>query len=146
MTHIWQNYEWCRANSPFIICTSIKCTPGGDHRDKSMFDNITSSNGNIFRVTGPLCGEFTGHQKPVTRRFDVFVDLRLNARLSEQLRRDLRRRGTYYDVTVMNASDRKSVSIPLNYEKVLNLPVFKKLLFSQWIDSLWVLTISEAMW
>ena len=83
-----------------------------------MFDNITSSNGKIFRVTGPLCGEFTGHQKPVTRRFDVFVDLRLNARLSKQLRRDLRRRDTYYDVTVMNASDRKSVSIPLNYEKV----------------------------
>ena len=23
---------------------------------------ITSSNGNIFRVTGPLCGEFTGHR------------------------------------------------------------------------------------
>ena len=23
---------------------------------------MTSSNGNIFRVTGPLCGEFTGHQ------------------------------------------------------------------------------------
>ena len=22
---------------------------------------MTSSNGNIFRVTGPLCGEFTGH-------------------------------------------------------------------------------------
>ena len=29
-----------------------------------MFKDImmTSSNGNIFRVTGPLCGEFTGHQ------------------------------------------------------------------------------------
>ena len=23
---------------------------------------MTSSNGNIFRVTGPLCGEFTGHR------------------------------------------------------------------------------------
>ena len=23
---------------------------------------VTSSNGNIFRVTGPLCGEFTGHR------------------------------------------------------------------------------------
>ena len=27
---------------------------------------MTSSNGNIFRVTGPLCGEFTGH--PVLKR------------------------------------------------------------------------------
>ena len=42
---------------------------------------ITSSNGNIFRVTGPLCGEFTGEfpaQMTVTRSFDVFYDLRLN--------------------------------------------------------------------
>ena len=40
---------------------------------------MTSSNGNIFHVTGPLCGEFTGHssQRPVARSFDVFFDLRL---------------------------------------------------------------------
>ena len=47
---------------------------------------MTSSNGNIFRVTGPLCEEFTS-QKPVTRSFDVFFDLRLNKRLSKQSRR-----------------------------------------------------------
>ena len=46
---------------------------------------MASSNGNIFRVTGPLCGEFTGPgdfptQRPVTRSFDVFFDLRLNKR------------------------------------------------------------------
>ena len=50
---------------------------------------MTSSNGNIFRVTGPLCGEFTGPgefptQRPVTRSFDIFFDLRLNKRLSKQ--------------------------------------------------------------
>ena len=50
---------------------------------------MTSSNGNIFRVTGPLCGEFTGPgefptQRPVTRGFDVFFDMRLNKRLSKQ--------------------------------------------------------------
>ena len=49
---------------------------------------MMSSNGNIFRVTDPLCGSFTGHrfpaQRPVTRRFDVFFDLRLNERLSKQ--------------------------------------------------------------
>ena len=38
---------------------------------------MTSSNRNIFRVTGPLCGDFTG-QRPVTRSFDVFFDLHLN--------------------------------------------------------------------
>ena len=50
---------------------------------------MTSSNGNIFRVTGPLCGEFTGPgefhtQRPVTRSIDVFFDLRLYKRLSKQ--------------------------------------------------------------
>ena len=50
---------------------------------------MTSSNGNIFRVTGPLCGEFTGPgefptQMPVPRSFDVFFDLHLNKRLSKQ--------------------------------------------------------------
>ena len=50
---------------------------------------MTSSNGNIFRVTGPLCGEFTGPgefpaQRSVTRSFDVFFDLRLYKRLSKQ--------------------------------------------------------------
>ena len=50
---------------------------------------MTSSNGNIFRVTGHLCGnspvpgEFPT-QRPVTRSFDVFFDLRLNKRLSKQ--------------------------------------------------------------
>ena len=44
---------------------------------------MTSSNGNIFRVTGLFCGQFTGPgefpaQRPVTRSFDVFFDLRLN--------------------------------------------------------------------
>ena len=55
-------------------------------KDDSM---MTSSNGNIFRVTGPLCGEFTGlgelpTQRPVTRSFGVFLDLRMNKRSSKQ--------------------------------------------------------------
>ena len=52
---------------------------------------MTSSNGNIFRVTGHLCGEFTGlrwipAQRPVTRSFDIIFDVRLNKRLSKQSR------------------------------------------------------------
>ena len=57
---------------------------------------ITSSNGNIFRVTGPLCGEFTGEfpsQRPVTRSFDVFFDLCRNKRL--------RHHRPHYDIIVM---------------------------------------------
>ena len=44
---------------------------------------MTSSNGDIFRVTGHLCSEFPA-QRPVTRSFDVFFDLRLNKSLSKQ--------------------------------------------------------------
>ena len=63
---------------------------------------MTSSNGTIFRVTGPLCGEFTGPgefpaQWPVTRSFDVFFDQHLNKRLSKQpWAGDLRRHCGYH--------------------------------------------------
>ena len=50
---------------------------------------MTSSNGNIFRVTDPSCREFTRPgefpaQRPVTRSFDVFFDLRPNKRMGKQ--------------------------------------------------------------
>ena len=50
---------------------------------------MTSSNGNIFRVTGHLCGEFTGLRWiPRTKASDAelwcFFDLRLDKRLSKQ--------------------------------------------------------------
>ena len=52
-----------------------------------IFYMMRSSNGNTFHVTGPLCGEFNGHQwipltKPVIQSFDVLFDLHLNKRLS----------------------------------------------------------------
>ena len=50
---------------------------------------MTSSNGNIFRVTGPLCGEFADLRWiPRTKASDAelwwFFDLRLNKRFSKQ--------------------------------------------------------------
>ena len=48
---------------------------------KKFRNMMTSSSGNTFRVTGPLCGEL---QRPVTQSFDVFFDLRLHKRLSKQ--------------------------------------------------------------
>ena len=50
---------------------------------------MTSSNGSISCVTGlcagnsPVTGEFPS-QRPVTRNFDVFFDLRLNKQLKKQ--------------------------------------------------------------
>ena len=52
---------------------------------------MTSSNGNIFRVTGPLCGEFTRDRWiPLTKASDAeplcFFDLHLNKQLYKQSR------------------------------------------------------------
>ena len=44
---------WCRFNIVYIKHI---------HWYKNIYAMMTSSNGNIFRVTGPLCGEFTGHR------------------------------------------------------------------------------------
>ena len=72
---------------------------------------ITSSNGNIFRVTGYFCLEFTGHRwiprkRPVTQSFDVFffiIYARLNGWANHRDAGDLRRHRTHYDVPVMKA-------------------------------------------
>ena len=72
---IFSRYE-TPSKSRKMLVGLVECT--------EMHPNMmTSSNGNIFRVTGHLCGEFIGHgefppQRPVTRSFDVFFDLRLN--------------------------------------------------------------------
>ena len=68
---------------------------------------MTSSNGNIFCVTGHLCGEFTSpgwipRTKPVTRSSDVFFDMPLNKRwVNNREAGDLRCYQVHYDVTVM---------------------------------------------
>ena len=50
----------------------------------------------------PITGGFPS-QRPVTRSFDVFFDLRLNKRLSNnQDAGDLRCQRAHYDVTLMN--------------------------------------------
>ena len=68
---------------------------------------ITSSNGNIFRVTGPLWGESTDSRWiPLTKasdgKFWCFFYLRLSKRLSNLDAGDLRRHCVHYDVIVMN--------------------------------------------
>ena len=68
---------------------------------------MTSSNGNIFRVTGLLCGEFTGYRWiPLTNVSDAelscYFDQRLNkSSVNNRKAGDLRNHRTNYDVTVM---------------------------------------------
>ena len=63
---------------------------------------MTSSNGNIFRVTVPLCHRWIPAQRPVMRGFDVFFDLRPNNGWANNGDAgDLRRHLAHYDVIVM---------------------------------------------
>ena len=69
---------------------------------------VTSSNGNIFRVTGlfvgnsPVTGEFPP-QRPVTRSFDVFfICAWRNGWVNNRETGDLRRHRANYDVTIMS--------------------------------------------
>ena len=59
------------------------------YNPRKQLHMMTSSNGNIFRVTGHLCGEFTGHRwilrtKASDAELWCFFYLRLNKRLSKQ--------------------------------------------------------------
>ena len=66
----WRHYECFAANIPAIYYVASPIAFGWLPRASftteimAWISNhmMTSSNGNIFRVTGPLCGEFTGHR------------------------------------------------------------------------------------
>ena len=94
ITLFWENWHQARFNHVlFPKCTNHK---GITIRPRMAIllkwqdiDMMTSSNGNIFRVTGPLCGEFTDHRWiPCTKASGselwCFFDLRPNKRLSKQ--------------------------------------------------------------
>ena len=89
--------HWCDTVHR-VLCTITTCQ-----------DMITSSNGNIFRDTGPLLVESNGHcwipsQKPVTRSSGVFFSFKCawtNGWANNGYVGDLRRRHAHYDVNVM---------------------------------------------
>ena len=70
---------------------------------------MTSSKENIFRVTGPLCGEFTGHRWiTLTKASDAellmfsSICARTNGCVNIRNAGDLRCHRAHYDVIVMN--------------------------------------------
>ena len=71
---------------------------------------MTSSNGNIFRVTGHLCKEFTGHRwfphKSQWRGalMNSLICARINGSANNRQAGDLRRHRAHYDVIVMFSS------------------------------------------
>ena len=81
-THDILLFEWRLDGYSVVFC--LVC-----FTDSCM---MVSSNGNIWRVTGPLWGKppVTGgfpSQRPVARSFDTYFDLCLNRQLGKQSRR-----------------------------------------------------------
>ena len=101
------------SGAPILPCYTIHSLgrPGDSSADIYILVNtmMTSSNGSIFRVTGHLCGEFTGHrwiprtQRPATQSFDVifFIFACINSQVNNRKAGDLRRHRGHYDVTTM---------------------------------------------
>ena len=79
--------EFCDKNGIELGLTHTnlmnRCRSYPNLTSRPSVSTVTSSNGNIFPVTGPLRGE-NPSQRPVTRSFDVFFDLRLIIRLNKQ--------------------------------------------------------------
>ena len=63
----WQKYRTWARSIPWVSFPDIFYLEVG-HAEVMM----TTSNGHIFRITGPLCGEFTGHRWiPLTKAIDA---------------------------------------------------------------------------
>ena len=79
-------------------------------RVECLMSMMTSSNGNILRITGHLCGEFTGPRwipRPKASDTELWCflwsALEINGWVHNGEAGDLRRHRAHYDVTVMSA-------------------------------------------
>ena len=89
----WINHEKSQLGVVHIQTHNYLCSISSNLirlRDANLETMMMSSNGNIFRVTGHLCREFTDHRWiPHTKASDAefwlfFLNLRLNKSLSKQ--------------------------------------------------------------
>ena len=83
----WKLEKWCRSFKPSMM---------------------TSSNGNIFRVTGPVWGEFTGHRWiPLKKASDMelwwffFICAWTNSWVNNRDAGDLRHHRAHYDAAIV---------------------------------------------
>ena len=112
MTRLWHyaitncNWNCWHEKMVFATCMRLVCLHGHTTLVVLM---MTSSNGNILRVTGPLCGEFPGHRwlnspyKGQWRGALMFslITARINSWVNNCETGDLRRHRAHYDVIGM---------------------------------------------
>ena len=111
-------------------------------QEMSAENKMTSSNGNIFRVTGHLCGEFTGHRWiPRTKASDAelwyffFICAWINGWVNNRDAGDLRRHLAHCDVIVMNVCH--FVQPWIWYVPCVTLPVDILYISHHTMDMLW---------
>ena len=95
---------WCYCFEHYLHHSEVLRYKAQCFNSKNLSLNMmTSSNGNIFRVTGHLCGEFTGPRWiPHTKASDAELwCLRINGWVNNREAGDLRRYRPHYDVIVM---------------------------------------------
>ena len=133
-----QNKSWQNANLVLmggsVDCHNDNCRYHSDdkfHDDNSVM--MTSSNGNIFRFTGPLWEESIGHRwVHRTKSSDaefwcfLFICAWINGWANNRDAGDLRRHRADYDVTVMVSmyhSGNAKYRIPNTCQRVVGFPV-----------------------
>ena len=91
--------------------THYRFKSGPTYRGQMANPMMTSSNGNIFRVTGPLCGELTGYRWiPLTKASDaelwrfLWPAPWMNGCVNIRKAGDFRRHRAQYDVIVIHST------------------------------------------
>ena len=96
--HLLWHYRNSKKTHAIIRCSMLPTRTWWRHQMKTFSALLAICAGN-----SSVAGEFHA-QRPMTRSFDVFFDLRLNKRLSKQSWAcDLRRHRAHYDVIVMES-------------------------------------------
>ena len=106
----YETFEWWALNQPSLVLPSVKqscMSVWSNHtvlRKSYRYNEsfmMTSSNGNIFRVTGPLWVD-SAQNRPVTRSFGVyFICTWTNDWTRNRDAGDLRSHRAHSDVTIM---------------------------------------------
>ena len=104
--HVHSSYQ-ARATYMMVSMQAINsCHYRAFSNTSRRDDMMTSSNGNIFRVTGHLCAEFTPVNSPHKGQWRgalifTLICARINGRLNNREAGDLRRHRAHYDEIVM---------------------------------------------
>ena len=118
-----------------LFNTNIASVTDAFRMETSYLEAImTSSNGNIFRVTGHLCGEFTSPHKGQWRGALMFslICVWINGRVNNREAGDLRRYRVHYDVIIMGSDHDSTSHFPNQWR--YSLLTHQRVTWTRWIN------------